>query len=293
MIVSSLITNHIWLSLSDALANLDIASPQCPFGLLEVWDENNKTFENNLRKITDFLNVDVNISPAMQNMGFELIGITSDDVQLSLNYIRNRIICLSKCGVKNITFSSPFTIKALPYENAVQILVNNLIYICNFCVGLGIEVGFEAFDITKDKCRLLGKTDDLIHVLHEIKDNCANFYLTWDSGHFALEGDNLFVSLSKLKDFIKRVHISNYSLCQDKWYYGDKHLPFGTFGDMSILKVKKLIAFIKKELINTVESLSFEVACYPQIVGYSTTDEVLKHIISMLSLLEDKNADNN
>ena len=147
-------------------------------------------------------------------------------------------------------------------------------------------MGFEAFDVNKDKCRLLGKTDELLKFFTKIKKEEDNFALTWDSGHFALEEENLIESLKKLKKYIRRIHISNYSLNYTQWYYGDKHLPFDSFGSMSITMIEELIKFVNTEMNNTVESVSFEVACQPKMTRYSSAIEIINHIISMLSILE-------
>ncbi len=285
MIIPSLISNHIWPSLSDALINMDIASRQCPFGLLEIWDENTNDFENCLKKVLKYLNVDVYLSPVMQKKGLDLMGLTSEEIQLVLEYVKGRVASLVKCGVKDITFSSPKARKDMPYRQSIDILVQLLLDICEYCSEYGVKVGFEAFDVTKDKCRLLGGTNELLNFFQTIRGMRDNFSLTWDSGHFALEGENLLDSLAKLKKYIRRIHISNYSLKCNKWYYGDKHLPFGSLGSMSIPMIEEIIRYINDDMNGTVETVSFEIACQPQIVGYSSPDEILHHIMLMLPML--------
>lgn len=286
MIIPSLITNHIWSSLSDALNNLDIASGQCPFGLLEIWDENTDDFECYLKSTLDYIDVDVYLSPIMQKQSLNLIALTSKEFQQVLDYVKGRVIRLVKCGVKNITFSSPPTRRNVSYSQSIQILVEFLLEVCRYCAEFGVNVGFEAFDVTKDKCRLLGKTNELLAVLHMLKSERNNFSLIWDSGHFALEGENLFYSLEKLKQYIRRIHISNYSLHKNEWYYGDKHLPFGSYGSMDISMVEEIIKYINTNMNDTVETVSFEVACHPQIAAYSLPDKVMQHIICMLPMLK-------
>lgn len=284
-IIPSLIPNHIWSSLSDTLANVDIASTQCPFGLLEIWDENTEDFEHCLKKVLSNINVDVYISPIMQKQGLELIGSSTKEIQEALDYVKGRIRSLVKCGVNNITFSSPQIRKDVSYSQSIIILVESLLDVCEYCSEFDVNVGFEAFDVTKDKCRLLGKTNELIDVCQTIKCMRSNFSLTWDSGHFALEGEDLLNSLARLKKYIRRVHISNYSLHHNQWYYGDKHLPFGLLGSMSISMVKEIIEFINTEMDNKVETVSFEVAYHPQIIEYSSPNKTLNHIMTLLPLL--------
>lgn len=287
MIIPSLISNHIWPSLSDALVNLDIASRQCPFGLLEIWDENTNDFERCLKRIVKYVNVDVYLSPIMQKQGLDLIGLTVEEIQQILEYVKGRVASLEKCGIKNITFSSPKVRADMSYRQSIDILVQLLLDICEYCAELGVKVGFEAFDVTKDKCRLLGRTNELLSIFQIIRCLRDNFSLTWDSGHFALEGENLLDSLTKLKKYIRRIHISNYSLKCNEWYYGDKHLPFGSLGSMKISMVEEIIKYIYAEMNDTVETVSFEIACQPQIAGYSSSDDVLHHIMQMLPMLKD------
>lgn len=205
-----------------------------------------------------------------------------------LEYVKRRVASLVTCGIKDITFSSPTVRKDISFRQSIDILVQLLLDICEYCAEFGVEVGFEAFDVTKDKCRLLGETNELFNILKTIRGVRDNFSLTWDSGHFALEGENLFDSLEKLKKYIRRIHISNYSLKSNKWYYGDKHLPFGLLGSMTIPMIKEIIGYINTEMNSTVETVSFEVACQPQIVGYSSPDEILHHIMLMLPMLKDE-----
>lgn len=288
MIIPSLITNHIWSSLSDTLINLDIASKQCPFGLLEIWDENTNDFECCLERVVKYLNVDVYLSPIMQKQGLDLMGLTSEEIKRVLEYVKGRVASLVKYGVKNITFSSPKVRADMSYRQSIDILVQLLLDICEYCAEFGVKVGFEAFDVTKDKCRLLGGTNELLNIFQLIIGMRNNFSLTWDSGHFALEGENLLDSLAKLKKYIRRIHISNYSLKSNKWYYGDKHLPFGSLGSMRMSTVEEIIRYINAEMNDTVETVSFEIACQPQIVGYSSPDDVLHYIVQMLPMLKDE-----
>lgn len=287
MIIPSLISNHIWSSLSDVLINMDIASRQCPFGLLEIWDENTKDFECYLKRVLKYLDVDVYLSPIMQKKGLDLVGLPSE-IKQTLDYVKGRIARLINCGVKNITFSSPKVRKDISYSQSIDILVELLLDICEYCAELGVNVGFEAFDVTKDKCRLLGRTNELLNIFQIINGMTDNFTLTWDSGHFALEGENLLGSLAKLKKYIRRIHISNYSLNYNEWYYGDKHLPFGSLGSMSIPMIEEIIRYINTEMDNTVETISFEIACQPQMIGYSSPDEILCNIMCMLSILKNR-----
>lgn len=291
MAIPSLISNHIWPSLSDALINLDIASKQCPFGVLEIWDENTNDFEYCLKRVVKCINVDVYLSPIMQKQDLDLMGSTSEEIQRVLEYVKGRIARLVECGVKNITFSSPKVRTDISYSQSIDILVQLLLDICEYCARFGVRVGFEAFDVTKDKCRLLGRTNELLNIFQLIRDMRDNFSLTWDSGHFALEGENLLDSLAKLKKYIRRIHISNYSLECNKWYYGDKHLPFASLGSMNMSMVEEIIRYINAEMYNVVETISFEIACQSQIVGYSSPDDVLHHIMQMLPMLKDKNND--
>lgn len=286
IIIPSLIPNHIWSSLSDTLANVDIASTQCPFGLLEIWDENTEEFEYCLKKALNYIDVDVYLSPIMQKQGLELIGASTKEIQEALDYVKGRIGSLVKCGVNNITFSSPQIRKDVSYSQSIMILEESLLDVCKYCAEFDVNVGFEAFDVTKDKCRLLGRTNELLDVCQTIKCMRDNFSLTWDSGHFALEGEDLLNSLARLKKYIRRIHISNYSLHYNKWYYGDKHLPFGLLGSMSISMINEIIEYINTEMDDSVETVSFEVACHPQIIEYSSPDKILNHIMSLLPMLK-------
>lgn len=51
--------------------------------------------------------------------------------------------------------------------------------------------------------------------------------------------------------------------------------------------IEEIIRYINADMDDTVETVSFEVACQPQIVGYSTPDEILHHIMLMLPMLKD------
>ena len=278
-----LILNHIWPSLFDALNQKDIAFIQCPFDLLEVWDENCSQFEFCLASISPEVDVDVNLSPTLQKNGMDLITTSQMQKKETLNYLKQRIYHLKQCGVNSISLSSPRFFDTINYDDALLKLKEMLCEIYDYCSLMSIDVLFETFDVSVDKKRILGNTEATYCFFEEIVP-CADFGLIWDSAHFALERDNLLMSLSKLKRHIKRVHLANYSLDNNFCYFGDKHLPFGELGDMGIADVKGVVSFLKNNQFIKLKSVSVEVAKNEHLDSCKNAKNTVNHIKKIFDL---------
>lgn len=264
------------------LSNIEIASPLFPYDVLEVWDEASEKFDMCVSKLAGNLQIDVYLT---SNNIFKEFSIASNDVTnrlYAINIVKKRITELSEKGVHNFTVASPYK-----KENTTCYqLRNSLVEICKFALENKAIISFEAFDTGKDKCRLVGNTEQVLDLLKFMKaEGCNNFFLTWDLGHFALEEGDYYNSLKLLMPYIKRVHLSNYSTDKSKWYYGDKHLPFNEMGQITQEDIARVINFITNSK-HSIESIAFEVAPHRELSICETPIMTYKYLNSLLSFIK-------
>lgn len=228
------------------------------YSTIEIWDTLN---EDVLKIISDnsrYIEFDVALSPLMSNFGYDILSSNTEVRKQALNKILQRIDVIKSLGVTNISLSSPKNSNTLESRHQQICLFGEILTtICLYAERHNMDVCFESFDVTKDKKRLLGMTDEINSFMSKIKNDVDNLFLTWDLAHFCLENPDYQRSLLSLKHFVKRVHLSNYSLDSAKWYYGDKHIPFEEYGE---IKHSDLLNIISMLNLDDNISIAFEVA---------------------------------
>lgn len=248
------------------------------FDVLEIWDTLDKKVLDIFAKYSKYIEFDVSLSPLMSSNHLSLNSDIHEITEKSMQYVFNRLKLLAELGVRHISISSPNVCTNINRAEQIYNFNSVLKNICVYAKTYNISVCFEGFDISVDKKRLLGVTSELYDFFELLQNECPNLFLTWDLAHICLEGTDYLDSLNKLNKYIGRIHISNYSLDKEKWFYGDKHLPFGKFGCISNEDIQNVINYAKR-LSNI--SVAFEVASHKKIKGIDS----FKHTYSYLSAL--------
>lgn len=155
--------------------------------------------------------------------------------------------------------------------------------VCEFAQNGDILISLEGFDVSVDKKRLLGTTPELDAFLGKLQSKVNNLSLTWDLGHICLEEKSYLPSLLKLKKYIRHVHLSNYSLDSEKWYFGDKHLPFLIEDGIKLSDLKTIITYIRD---SPEISIAFEVASNRRIVECDTFLKTYKYVLQLFEILD-------
>ena len=227
------------------------------FSVIEIWDTLEGSILDIIKSNSCHVIFDVNLSPLMSSMNYDL---SSNDAEIrcrSLMHVYNRIELLRKYGVKCISLSAPSQ-NNIDRKNKIELFKNSLISICKVADRLDMMVSIEAFDTSVDKKRILGNSLEVKQFMDDVRLMVNNVYLTWDLGHMCLNSDDFLFSLLTLHNYIYRVHLSNYSLNKDEWFYGDKHLPFGRIGQINQDDLIKIYNYLAK--LNFSGSLAVEIA---------------------------------
>lgn len=248
------------------------------FPVIEIWDTLNIEVLQLLEKFSMDIEFDVSLSPLMNNqkITFPFWGV-SESANASFEYIKQRIAFLSHIGIKNISISSPQFYEGVDRVQQIESCILSLGQICDFANEYGMCVCFEAFDVFEHKKRVLGYTPELLQIFDVL--SCSNLFLTWDLGHICLNHENPLDSLHTLIKHIKRVHISNYSLNSNTWFFGDMHLPFDFEGNIKSEDIVNVIDYLKSNSNNL--SIAFEVAACNQIHFLKTFTDSYEYISSL------------
>lgn len=251
------------------------------FDVLEIWDTCDKKVLDLFAKYSKYIEFDVSLSPLMSINSLSLNSDVYDITVKSMQHVFVRLQLLAELGVRHISISSPNVCSNINRAKQIDNFNSVLKSICAYAKTLNISVCFEGFDISVDKKRLLGVTSELYDFLEQLRIECPNLLLTWDLAHICLEGTDYLDSLNKLNKFIGRIHISNYSLDKEKWFYGDKHLPFGEFGCISNEDIRNVIDYAKG-LSNI--SVAFEVASHKRIKGIDSFEHTYSYLCNLTKL---------
>lgn len=221
------------------------------FSVIEIWDTSDQDVLSFIERNYQNIEFDVSLSPLMNTTGYSLAANSS----AALSYAKNRISLLTSIGVESISISSPHFLSSIGRIKQIDCFVEEIKEICDYAKMYNASICFELFDIAEDKKRILGKTREICDFYKKV--NCSNLFLTWDLAHVCLNHEDYLWSLGQLLEHIKRVHLSNYSLNRNVWFFGDKHIPFDIIGDIGKNDILSILAFLKRK--NDI-SIAFEVA---------------------------------
>ncbi len=133
-----------------------------------------------------------------------------------------------------------------------------------------LTISLETGDRHFDRRYLLGPTNEAMKLLNHVQSVHDNFGILLDQSHFPLMGEDFHKALWKTKDALTHVHMGNcYSKDREKFYFGDKHLPFGVpDSEIGVEEVAALLrtledtGFFKQQKPTRKPLLSFEVGPY-------------------------------
>ena len=104
-----------------------------------------------------------------------------------------------------------------------------------------MRIVFEPLDRGADKNGLIGPTDEAVALVRRVREEVSNVGLCWDSGHVALNGEDLPASFSASQPFISNIHFSNAVIDRDHPDFGDRHLPMGPPGIVSTEEMAQVL----------------------------------------------------
>ncbi len=281
--IKSLVINPLFQAKSEHIASkLNYVIDDGFYSVIEIWDSYDIDVWNIISKNVDCIDFDISLSPFMYDCGLDIISQNIYDRRKAKEHIFERLKFMEYIGINNVSISSP---RILDYrvsrQEQVKILLGVMSEICEYACTLNIDVSFEPFDVSVDKKRLLGKSEDVLQFIKAIDPIANNLFITWDLAHFCLESEDYQSSFRILKSYIKRIHLSNYSLDQTKWYFGDKHIPFDGYGAIDQSELVSIITMIKAACRC---SVAFEVASNESTLNCDSFNLAYEYNKSLFSL---------
>ena len=121
--------------------------------------------------------------------------------------------------------------------------------------GLKTRLSIEPLDQYAHKKNVIGSLDMTLRLLRKLEKRgygTAEFILTWDAAHVALNEDDFEESIRKLAKYIYKVHFANAVLDKEDALYGDRHLNFEK-GFMNQEVARNILAYCKNYIDHPIE----------------------------------------
>lgn len=106
----------------------------------------------------------------------------------------------------------------------------------------GMIMQIEPLDRFAHKCQLIGPTPETVSWMNDLKADCPDLYMAWDSAHVALNEEDLAESLTLSAPLIGQLHLANAILDPAAEGYGDWHMKFGEPGFLTTEVAGNIIA---------------------------------------------------
>jgi len=97
-----------------------------------------------------------------------------------------------------------------------------------------MRIVLEPLDRGADRDGLIGPTGESAALMSQLTNEFPNIALCWDTGHVTLNGEDLQASLRSLQPFITNIHFSNAVIDRNHPDFGDRHLPIGPPGVVTV-----------------------------------------------------------
>jgi len=95
--------------------------------------------------------------------------------------------------------------------------------IAAYCRDLGMDVTVEPLDRYAYKKQLIGPMEEAVDWIRDLRRDCSNIYLHWDSAHEALGGADLLKTLLCAAPFNAQIHLCDAITDPNHPCFGDLH----------------------------------------------------------------------
>ena len=157
------------------------------------------------------------------------------------------IVCLdmaAEMNMHNLSLISGWDPGVAKRTEAMKLLEESVLKICEYGKNQNISVNLEIFDRDYDVHALLGPLEDAISFSALIKRDFPDFGLLYDLSHQALLNQKTRSALQLLKGELVHVHLGNCSITPNDPFYGDKHPRIGYIG--GTVGVGELTEFLRE-----------------------------------------------
>ena len=175
------------------------------------------------------------------------LDLNSTDKVMQMKAVDQITACMDMAADMNITnlsLISGWDPGANKRSEALKILEDSMLKICDYGKAKNIAVSLEIFDRDYDVHALLGPVEDSVAFSERMRRHYPEFGLLYDLSHQAILNQKTQSALKLLKDQLVHIHLGNCSINPGDPLYGDKHPRIGYTG--GTVGVAELTEFIKE-----------------------------------------------
>ncbi len=175
---------------------------------------------------------------------FSLSSLDESLRRRTVQQIKEQMEFAAECSVQTIGVASGTDPGPDLRGEATNAFFDSLCELAAAGQAYGLRVVFEPMDRGQHKDGLIGPTDEAVALMRRVREEFCNVALCWDTGHILLNGEDLQASLNASQPFIANIHFSNAVLDRDHPDFGDRHLPIGPPGVLTVDKIAQVLRSI-------------------------------------------------
>ena len=171
-------------------------------------------------------------SPKIADKGLSLSSLDAEERRKAVDYAVELVAGSAETGALRIGLQSgPDPGDALRDE-AKKALTESCLEISRAAEQYkGLYLLIEPLDRYVHKKQLLGPIKETVEWFADLKQQCSNFYIHWDSAHEVLGGADLKESIRLAAPYLAQFHLCNCIAEPGHPYYGDHHMDVGQAPD--------------------------------------------------------------
>lgn len=217
-----------------ALEQLKKAAEIPFYEALELGVLKDKTVRQEVRKIVEQRNWQLSVwcSPVIQEQGYSLSSLDEKNRKAAVASAIELIASSAECGATRCGLQSGPDVSADLRDDAKKALTESCLEISKAAEQFkDMYLIIEPLDRHVHKKALLGPIDETVEWFENLKKDCSNFYIHWDSAHEKLGGADLLKSIELAGPHLAQFHICNCITDANHPYYGDHHMDVGSAPD--------------------------------------------------------------
>jgi hydroxypyruvate isomerase len=174
------------------------------------------------------------------NEGLNLSSTNETLRRKSAARIKEQLGPAVECGASYISVLSGPDPGSAMRKQATEQLYTSLCELCQTAGSYSVGVLIEPLDREAHKKGFIGPTDEAANLIERVKHAFTNIGVCWDSSHAALNGEDIFDSIAKIKPHIVQMHLANPVLDKGRSDFGDYHIPIGEPGYLTIDRIAEI-----------------------------------------------------
>lgn len=215
-----------------------------------------KENQTKLRRIVEENNYQLTIwgSPNINEKGYNLSSLDVEERKKAVDFTKGLLSICAESGTFHVGLPSGPDVALEQREEAKKALFDSYVVLAREAERLGINLTLEPLDRYAHKKQLMGPIHEVIDWFAELRKECPNYYIHWDSAHEALGGIDLKESLETALPYMAQFHICNCVTDPTNPCYGDWHMELGPapeYQNWGYLNLKKAVDMLSVASIGT------------------------------------------